>query len=402
MKKLLSKFFVFALLIASSFTLAACMSNENNIQSIQIVAETVPEYIKVNEFDDAGIQAVITYENSDTETIDVTSSMIPDDYKSYLSTPGMYKIEIIFKNVKTDLTIKIVESTNVYTVKFFNSEGNIISTQSILHGENAVAPSVDNTNIDGFEFVAWDRTYTNITADANIYAISVNVESVLTNEEILNRLENAVINTKKLSHQATVIYKDTSITDEKENSKIFIDYEYTNDEKIDVSIKGLNYLNNEYYWANIKNGVSTEKLLNGDPIDGLSSLINYDYFYSYPYDQSNPADYIYNTESDITIDRIAELSYLLSVDELENLITNLKSINYNIKLTANTYYYTIELEIEEENVYTKYVFEFNDDKMLNVQRLSRSKNTEDYFLTIEKIYDYTNVNVEDFDIVVEE
>ena len=401
MKKLLSKFFVFALLITSSFTLAACMSNENNIQSIQIVAETVPEYIKVNEFDEAGIQALITYENSDKETIDVTSSMIPDDYKSYLSTPGVYKIEIIFKNVKTDLTIKIVESTNVYTVKFFNSEGNIISTQSILHGEDAVAPSVDNTNIDGFEFVAWDRAYTNITADANIYAISVNVESILTNEEILNRLENAVINTKKLSHQASVMYKDTSIVDEKENSKVFIDYEYTNDEQIDVSIKGLNYLNNEFYWANIANKQLTEKLAYSEPIDGGTIIVNYDNITDVIIEQGQEPDFLYYTESNMSFDRIAELSYLLPVDELENLITNLKSINYNIKLTANTYYYTIELEIEEETVYTKYVFEFNDDRMLNVQRLSRNKNSEINFLTIEKIYDYSNVNVEDFEIVVE-
>ena len=56
-----------------------------------------------------------------------------------------------------------------YTVIFFDKEGNILSTQDIKEGENAVPPAAPE--VDGFHFVGWDNTYTTITNDKDIYAV---------------------------------------------------------------------------------------------------------------------------------------------------------------------------------------------------------------------------------------
>ena len=117
--KFLSKFMVFVVLICASVVMFACGKKDVNITKIEVDATTIPETIVVGEFDNAGIKATVYYDDGSTQPIDVTSSLIPEEYRSKLETPGVYEIEILFRNAKTQITVKIVEDVNIYTVKFY-------------------------------------------------------------------------------------------------------------------------------------------------------------------------------------------------------------------------------------------------------------------------------------------
>lgn len=56
-----------------------------------------------------------------------------------------------------------------YTVIFFDKDGNILSTQEVKEGENAVPPVAPE--VAGFHFVGWDSPYTTITNDKDITAV---------------------------------------------------------------------------------------------------------------------------------------------------------------------------------------------------------------------------------------
>lgn len=56
-----------------------------------------------------------------------------------------------------------------YTVIFFDKDGNILSTQEVKEGENAVPPVAPE--VAGYHFVGWDSPYTTITNDKDITAV---------------------------------------------------------------------------------------------------------------------------------------------------------------------------------------------------------------------------------------
>lgn len=56
-----------------------------------------------------------------------------------------------------------------YTVIFFDKDGNMLSTQEVKEGENAVPPVAPE--VAGFHFVGWDSPYTTITNDKDITAL---------------------------------------------------------------------------------------------------------------------------------------------------------------------------------------------------------------------------------------
>ena len=58
---------------------------------------------------------------------------------------------------------------NIYTVQFFGFEDVLLDSQSVEHGQNAIAPEAPT--IEGLEFIGWDKEFTNVTSDLDIYAI---------------------------------------------------------------------------------------------------------------------------------------------------------------------------------------------------------------------------------------
>lgn len=65
------------------------------------------------------------------------------------------------------------DADDIYRVRFFDAAGNQIGeTQNVKFGESAVAPAAPEKKADGtyhYEFSAWDRNYSEITSDLDIY-----------------------------------------------------------------------------------------------------------------------------------------------------------------------------------------------------------------------------------------
>jgi len=73
-----------------------------------------------------------------------------------------------YTNVTSNLDIHAKWKIKTYTVKFYNySGGTLLSTQTIDYGNDATAPTQPTRT--GYSWEGWDKAYTNITQDTNIY-----------------------------------------------------------------------------------------------------------------------------------------------------------------------------------------------------------------------------------------
>lgn len=70
----------------------------------------------------------------------------------------------------SDLTIvdTIEAPVPTYTVNFYDWDGSIISTQTVEEGEDAVLP--ENPEKEGYNFVGWDKSVSNIRQDTDFFA----------------------------------------------------------------------------------------------------------------------------------------------------------------------------------------------------------------------------------------
>ena len=64
-------------------------------------------------------------------------------------------------NIQEDMTVRPIYNFKIYTVIFFMADRRTpLSTQSIPYGKDAKAP--DPEEVEGKDFVSWDKEYTNI------------------------------------------------------------------------------------------------------------------------------------------------------------------------------------------------------------------------------------------------
>ena len=176
MKKIFSLAFI--ILAAGLFFTACGVQKDVGIKSITINEDSSVIEIYEGEFDEAGITATVVYEDDSTETIDITADMVLGeivDNQQWFKVPGTYAITILFKGETVDLTIKVLPKN--ISVKFFNGYGILIKEQSIRKGSDAIAPN-DGFEIEGMKFIGWDRSFTNLTEDACVYALYGNVTAL--------------------------------------------------------------------------------------------------------------------------------------------------------------------------------------------------------------------------------
>lgn len=74
-----------------------------------------------------------------------------------------------FNKVTSNLDIKPIFKINKYVVKFYDANNNVISTQEIEFNSSAIAPS--NPSKNGYTFIGWNNQFDNVTSDLNIYPI---------------------------------------------------------------------------------------------------------------------------------------------------------------------------------------------------------------------------------------
>jgi uncharacterized repeat protein (TIGR02543 family) len=86
--------------------------------------------------------------------------------------------DVSFANITSALTVTAQYSQNVYVVSFVDAEGQLLSTQKIIHGQAATAPAVPTR--EGYTFTGWDVSFANITSaltvtaqySQNVYVVS--------------------------------------------------------------------------------------------------------------------------------------------------------------------------------------------------------------------------------------
>ena len=236
-KGIFSKLIACFVVLSCAFVVSACsifQKEDTNIKSIVIDEDSIPEVIVVGGFDDAGIKAIVTYEDETTSEIDVTTEMIPAEYQDLLETPGIYKISIMFRNATTKLTVRMVNSTNLYQVNFYNNKEQLITTQFVYDGEDATLPSDVMSSVEGWALVGWDRSHENISEDTNIYGVYVNVENTLSDAKMQQVLLNAeqyyITNSHFTSVEGVTTYYDQTST-----SKQTINYHYDTEKQMATS-----------------------------------------------------------------------------------------------------------------------------------------------------------------------
>lgn len=115
----------------------------------------------------------VLFLNKDDQVIN-TIFVTKNEVFEYPDAPNIEGYEFIgwdkqIYQVTEDTTIKANYKKITYTVKFYDKDNNVISTQNIDYNGNAIAPSIDN--VDGYEFVGWDNEFTNVVKDLEIKPI---------------------------------------------------------------------------------------------------------------------------------------------------------------------------------------------------------------------------------------
>ena len=338
-KKFLSKMMMVALVLCSMFLISACSWQKDvNIKTIEIVEESVPIIIRVGEFDQAGIEMLITYEDNSTETISITSELISDEYLSCLETPGIYEIEILFKGEKVILNITIVEAST-YMVEFYNGKEQLIDRQFVKSGEDAVAPNDTNYTMYGYEFIGWDRLFTNVTKDIKVYGVYSKVVTEEMNAYVQEKMVNA------------------------------FNYMYSND--YIMTVVGTDAYLNYHFDVEKQQGQSQVIMYDGENLEELQ-IANKDEIVLYNYDYD--AETWNKVVDDLTDDGICEEERCLAVmfggDVARILFLEETEYVYSYQLSENRNIYTVQATYEmhdESDETEKIVFTFDDEKVLSVK-----------------------------------
>ncbi len=72
-----------------------------------------------------------------------------------------------YKNVKGNMDITAVFDKEEYIVIFYDEDDNILKEETVKYGEKAIAPSVPEK--EGYNFVGWDQDIENVTGDIETY-----------------------------------------------------------------------------------------------------------------------------------------------------------------------------------------------------------------------------------------
>ena len=73
-----------------------------------------------------------------------------------------------FENVTSDLIIKPIYDKKTFKVVFKDESGIILKEETVLYNESATSPNVPE--IEGYNFIGWDKEYINIKSDLELIA----------------------------------------------------------------------------------------------------------------------------------------------------------------------------------------------------------------------------------------
>ena len=97
------------------------------------------------------------------------SKVIDANGKLVAGVAGYTDSEGLWQHIGNDLTLYAQWSVKTYTVKFVDYDGTTLSSQTIEHGNSAVAPA--NPQRTGYTFTGWNADFSSVTSDLTITAV---------------------------------------------------------------------------------------------------------------------------------------------------------------------------------------------------------------------------------------
>ena len=142
-----------------------------NVPSTLYVEDFDPEMNGLREAIDAcNITVYLKYSDDTSETFQLKFDMLDDEIKDRLNKPGNHHISYYYKGEVIQGQIKI-ERLPTYTVRFYDVNGNLISEQLVKKLDSAVEPTEAERDVPGYEFVKWDKSFNKVTRDLDIYGV---------------------------------------------------------------------------------------------------------------------------------------------------------------------------------------------------------------------------------------
>ena len=98
-----------------------------------------------------------------------------------------------FTNVTSDISVKGIY-VKTFLVEFFNGNSELISSQYVDIGADAVEPPMEDRAVPGYEWYAWDNEFTNIQEDTRVYGIYLKTYTLTysSNDENLGTVSGSV------------------------------------------------------------------------------------------------------------------------------------------------------------------------------------------------------------------
>ena len=129
-------------------------------------------------------------------------------------------------SITKDIEVVAKYSDSDFEVKFYDINGNVISTQTLKYQENATAP---NPEIEGYEFIKWSCDFTNVKMDLDVYP----EYKVLTYNVVFKYTDPTTKEEVVLSEQ-TVKYNESAFAPD---TKTFAGYNFTGWSKEFANVK---------------------------------------------------------------------------------------------------------------------------------------------------------------------
>lgn len=133
----------------------------------EIIDVKLCDYEQRQDIDDFSIYdlfLLVTYDDNTINNVNISKDMISESDLFKLNELGYHNIKI---NYLDQVVILNISLTNYYNVSYI-LDGNIVNTQIVEHGENAITPDEIITNKEGYTFYGWNHDGKNITENTII------------------------------------------------------------------------------------------------------------------------------------------------------------------------------------------------------------------------------------------
>ncbi len=274
-----------------------------------------------------------------------------------------------FEKVLSDLEIKPVYSKDTFVVKFYDINNNVISTQNIGYNETAIAP--DLNVVEGYDFIGWDNEFNNVLSDLEI-------------KPIYNRktfIVKFVDNLGNLIDEQVVIYGENAV--EPENT----------------SIEGYTFTGWDKEFSNIVEdlvvtGVYEAIYYTVTFLDMYGDVIETKTVQSHKEAEAPVAptvDYHTFSKWDKNLDKVTDDLTIQALYTFDNKTYDIKDVNYWLQIMSKKYNINKTLLEEDEIAFfnSKVVSDYSKTKVVDLAKIST---TETYSNVYSLITKYSNIN----------